>query len=226
MKSTKARISIAIAIFFLSSVSKTQTLSLFEELDEDGTDSPRSIRGRTTDDGSVIGFSEGFTLLGTSRIGDRYSVMIRDGEGKTLSLTKPLGSDLALPGHPGYALVGVEAASISIRYPESVSCVDSEEKGIRCNDMRTAVLSLTNREPLINSSLSDANSSRDENSSSLNQTQEDEPIVNPFEAISRRGRNSGIQENAQFRPRRINPEDVPPGMRVVSTPFGDRLVED
>jgi len=26
--------------------------------------------------------------------------------------------------------------------------------------------------------------------------------------------------------RRIDPADVPPGMRVVSTPFGDRLVEE
>ena len=30
---------------------------------------------------------------------------------------------------------------------------------------------------------------------------------------------------ARFQPRRIPPEDVPPGYRVVSTPFGDRLVE-
>ena len=33
-------------------------------------------------------------------------------------------------------------------------------------------------------------------------------------------------DTSAFTPRRINPEDVPPGMRVVSTPFGDRLVEE
>ena len=57
---------------------------------------------------------------------------------------------------------------------------------------------------------------------------EEEATLNPFEAIARRSQNSNPDrtDNQQFRPRRINPEDVPPGMRVVSTPFGDRLVED
>ena len=55
-----------------------------------------------------------------------------------------------------------------------------------------------------------------------------EAPINPFEEIARRSRDpeSDTTENQQFRPRRINPEDVPPGMRVVSTPFGDRLVEN
>jgi len=39
---------------------------------------------------------------------------------------------------------------------------------------------------------------------------------------SRAGGRNGAD---RFTPRRISPEDVPPGMRVVSTPFGDRLVD-
>jgi hypothetical protein len=55
--------------------------------------------------------------------------------------------------------------------------------------------------------------------------------VNPFEALSAAqvdddnpAQKNGGREN-RFAPRRISPEDVPSGMRVVSTPFGDRLVE-
>jgi hypothetical protein len=33
------------------------------------------------------------------------------------------------------------------------------------------------------------------------------------------------EDQRRFRPRRINPDQVPDGMRVVSTPFGDRLVD-
>jgi hypothetical protein len=55
---------------------------------------------------------------------------------------------------------------------------------------------------------------------------EDQP-KNPFETL----RNGAVAQDeeqagnaARFTPRRINPEDVPEGMRVISTPFGDRLV--
>ena len=54
-------------------------------------------------------------------------------------------------------------------------------------------------------------------------------IFNPFEALRAQQNNVSVSNrdggNERFTPRRILPEDVPPGMRVVSTPFGDRLVE-
>ena len=51
-------------------------------------------------------------------------------------------------------------------------------------------------------------------------------LPNPFEAIRARANNPDSNtDNNNFRPRRIDPDDVPPGMRIVSTPFGDRLVE-
>ena len=54
-------------------------------------------------------------------------------------------------------------------------------------------------------------------------------VVNPFaalrEAQAENPADSSTRRGARFSPRRVAPEDVPPGMRVVSTPFGDRLVE-
>ena len=52
--------------------------------------------------------------------------------------------------------------------------------------------------------------------------------INPFEALRSRAQNGAPppERPDRFQPRRIDPADVPPGMRVVSTPFGDRLVEE
>ena len=72
----------------------------------------------------------------------------------------------------------------------------------------------------------DANDSIVENAADVNA----EP-TNPFEAL-RNAQNSRVSgagdENparGRFTPRRIDPADVPEGMRVIATPFGDRLVE-
>ena len=50
--------------------------------------------------------------------------------------------------------------------------------------------------------------------------------INPFEELLQRASNPDSEiSTSSFEPRRIDPEDIPSGMRVVSTPFGDRLVE-
>ena len=56
---------------------------------------------------------------------------------------------------------------------------------------------------------------------------EDGTLINPYEAFLERAANTDSRaDSGAFEPVRINPEDIPPGMKVVSTPFGDRLVED
>ena len=69
--------------------------------------------------------------------------------------------------------------------------------------------------------------SQDVGSVASNASNDEPDLQNPFAAILKR--QSNLEQNATdntFVPRRISPEEVPPGMRVVSTPFGDRLVED
>ena len=59
-----------------------------------------------------------------------------------------------------------------------------------------------------------------------------EEPTNPFAALRARAVENGnapepaTNSRRSFTPRRIDPADVPPGMRVVSTPFGDRLVPE
>ena len=91
-----------------------------------------------------------------------------------------------------------------------------------CVDERNAILTLSNASPLIAPDVASDIGRRSA------QTAEQEEPLNPFEALRQRSRNpdAPVQAEEQFRPRRINPDEVPTGMRVVSTPFGDRLVED
>lgn len=224
MKNSIATTFIIIFTFLLVPTGKPQTLSLFEELDDNGSDTLRARRNRAAEDSNGNRSAIEFTLLGTSNIGGHFSVMIMDNQGETLRIAKPSGSDIAIPNHPGYILTKVEANRVSVRYPEDIPCIASKENKISCSDINTAVLTLANRDPLIRSSEAG-------NSSESNELQEDEPAVNPFEALRASRENAaGIDSdatanNGRFRPRRIDPNDVPPGMRVISTPFGDRLVE-
>ena len=84
--------------------------------------------------------------------------------------------------------------------------------------MAAALVDLTDDEP--------------ENGDSANTNDAEEAPGNPFEALRQRaarGQRGDVvnpdEQNRRFRPRRIDPNNIPPGKRVVSTPFGDRLVD-
>ena len=197
-----------------------QELSLFEDIDADNEQSrrdssPRSNAGLNSNDPIL-------TLIGISRIGDTYSVILKDAKDKSISLrTAPDVINVVVTGYPGYSISEISAAGVNLSYPENSSCGESLAKGVKCLDDRVARLTLAKMEPL---QIAVGN----EAESTLANEDDAEVPINPFEAIARRSRDpeSDTTEDQQFRPRRINPEDVPPGMRVVSTPFGDRLVEN
>ena len=129
------------------------------------------------------------------------------------------GSSRSISGHPGYEVTYVgSGGEITIRYPEGHQCAEFVEQGVTRKSTSEANLSLTNAQP-VNLSASEQ---------SAEQAVEDGQLVNPFEAILQRSSSpdSDPGVSSTFSPRRIDPSDVPPGMRVVSTPFGDRLVEE
>ena len=93
---------------------------LFEPVDSTSnldSSAPRRRSSRTTSDAAA---SEAeFTLIGTSRIGTRTSVMLRHVSGEEVRV--PLvGSRMPIPGYEQYAVVGSEGKSVSIQYPQSV----------------------------------------------------------------------------------------------------------
>jgi len=193
-------------------------LSLFEGIEVTGSGASGANRTLREPQGRAAG--PAFTLLGTSRIGGSYSAILRHRSGESILVRSQGNTSTAIEGHAGYSVLSVGAGKLSLRYPVSVPCVEDVGQGVGCNaGSNTAELVIGTSPPL----------SRPVPSATL------EPptaqSVNPFEAIiaaQSDGNDLGQDDGGlaeRFVPKRISPEDVPPGMRVVATPFGDRLVE-
>ena len=219
------RLSISLLCIAISGFGYSQQLNLFEEIETD-TRSPSDNRNRASDGGRAGSTTPEFTLIGTSRIGSEYSAVIKHRGGETLIVKAGPNSSTRIPGYSDYSILDVGSGSISIRYPEQISCIEFHDQGVSCaGGDNIATLSLANGEPMpsveVETSLATARS---------NEPVVDEPPINPFEALRAQQNNGSTStrdvDNERFTPRRILPEDVPPGMRVVSTPFGDRLVEE
>lgn len=204
-----------------------QGFGLFEDVETaaNNTAQSRSRAGRAARENRATIANPEFTLIGTTRIGNSYSAIVQHKDGDTLVVKTSPDSNTVIPGHTGYTIVTVGPGSASIRYPDNNPCAEFPDKGVKCNSAANiAALSLTTGEPL-------PTGANQPDSSQL--VSEDAVPVNPdnpFEAL----RAAQVEDGAaadnpasgnRFSPRRIDPADVPPGMRVVSTPFGDRLVE-
>ena len=203
----------------------SQELSLFEVVEVAGGGGSGASRTPGRPRETVSGPE--FTLLGTSRIGGSYSAILRHRSGESILVRSQGDTATAIEGHAGYSVLSVGAGKLSLRYPVSVPCIDDVLQGVRCAaGPNTAELALGTSSPL----------SRPVPSATLEQQSGSTEFptaqsINPFEAIiaAQEDGNDPAQEDGsraeRFVPKRISPEDVPPGMRVVATPFGDRLVE-
>lgn len=207
------------------------TLELFEAVETaDSSTRPTSRPGRES---RATTAAPEFTLVGVSRIGAKYSAILLDKDGDSVLVKVESGTNTEIPGHSSFALVDVSAASVSILYPSNNPCIEFLDRGVRCNDAANiADLTLATGEPVA----SNQSASRQQAviASDAEEIIENQNAPrNPFEALrnARTGdvaveaaNPAGNASGARFTPRRINPEDVPEGMRIVATPFGDRLV--
>jgi len=201
-------------------VSSGQQLQLFEETETSSRaeEIATPSGARRDSEGNIISGPE-FVLVGTTRIGGDFFVVLEDNTKELISISLTEGSSRSISGYPGYEVTYVgSGGEVSIRYPGGHQCIEFVEQGVTCISTSEANLSLTNAQPL-NLGASDQ---------STEPAMEDGELLNPFEAILQRSSSpdSDPGVSSTFSPRRIDPSDVPPGMRVVSTPFGDRLVEE
>ncbi len=157
-----------------------------------------------------------FTLLGTSRIGNKRSVILRGPDQKEF-LLRFKNKPTEIKGYEGYKILKVEARDILIEYPENAPCRKSnEKKGIICSaDQKTATVSLKRGKaitPLVSAPSAAA----------------PPPVTprnhGPIAPPTPKGYNMP-QEGYKMPPKtKIKPENIPPGMRLIHTPFGDRLI--
>lgn len=217
-------------------IDTTQEFSLFGEVvaggnDSDADERPAGRRGRGATARDTA--EPEFTLIGTSRIGDRYSAILRNRDGSEVVVTAEQGRNTRIDGFSQFSVVDVGPGRVSIQYPGSSSCVEFRDQGVSCNTAANiASLELTMSDPIPRAVIT----ARDETNGNEGEVvvSEDEPEepTNPFAALRARALQNGnapapaANTGRTFTTRRIDPADVPPGMRVVSTPFGDRLVRE
>lgn len=234
----------ALALWLASASSPAQQLTLFEPVQ---TDSPREAPAAALQAAALPGVTAaGFTLRSNSRFGDEYQIVLVDREGNAVNVRWRAGERVALPQHAGYAVVDVNGSALTLQQPPGVPCAADATAGVSCSGPDTAVLSLATlgalqRKP----SAADAVMGPqrpppvDPDAAVVRGADGNPVFVNPFsgpvlgpadltpEAIQARaaerarGRSQRLQ---QLQVQRIPEDQVPPGLRVVRTPFGDTLV--
>jgi hypothetical protein len=198
---------------------------LFENLDSALPNNRASSRNQNVRSSGTAQASPVFTLVATSRIGSKQTALLKhlDGDIVKVPLT---GAANPIPGHDLYSVVHYGAGQVAVRYPATVPCGDFADQGISCDSQTNiATLRLRTADAIVRAQQVEIAPAE---SAELAETALDTPR-NPFAALRDRARDGNTADApppGRFQPRRIDPADVPPGMRVVSTPFGDRLVEN
>lgn len=198
----------------------SQELTLFQPFDTE-SDAGISQSAQPSNEARAIGGDPVFRLLGTMRIGDSRQIHLshRSGEVVKVSVAPDFAGSAPIPGYQGFSVISGESQQVAIRFPENEPCQAYPDSGISCRNAYTAELSLVLGGVVQTQTPVDSNEE---------EVVEEAPD-NPFARIraANAADNPASDPNSQrFRPRRIPPEDVPEGMRVISTPFGDRLVQE
>lgn len=187
-----------------------------------------------------------FTLRSTSRFGDEYQVVLLDRNGSPMKVNWHEGTSTKVPGAQGFEVVDVNPRLVSLVHPNEDACIADASKGVTCADGNIAILNLSNAAPIQAGADGPANETAGASleaastDAGTNGTEPAEPQVflNPFSGqpevlreIPEEERLARLQRQReraarldQFQPVRIDEADVPPGMRIDRTPFGDRLV--
>ncbi len=171
-----------------------------------------------------------FELKGISQIGKRYIVFLEAPNNKIIKVDMEDKIRTAVNnGFPDYYLIRLTERKVKVDYPENAPCLrPNPQKGIKCSNAgKSAILEFT---------VGKAINPPPESAVSQNPPS----TVNPFLAAMQKNQQLSEEEQRKreealekrrelyknFKRQVIKDEDVPEGMRVVRTPFGDRLVPD
>ena len=187
--------------------------------------------------------AEKFALRGTSRIGGRYVAVLQPSRGKQLAIRWTPGETTGIDGYEGYRLSEVSPRMVRILYPPDERCIDDPAGHLICNAKGdSATISLAFEAPTSPKSPPAEGSGKDRGG-------QEKKVINPFQAALERAkekasrgddegdgqaltpqqeqmRKARAERFKNFKPKQIDPDEVPSGMKVVHTPFGDRLVPE
>jgi hypothetical protein len=237
--------------FLLCPVVQAQQLTLFEPTQAE-RQAPEAAAGPQQVPGIAMGIvsDPAFTLSSAARFANSFQAVLKDRAGQSVVLGWQPGQRTPVPGYPGFSVVEANAKFVVLELPAQERCMTAPERGVACTGTNLAQLSLATLAPL---EARPAEQSEGMDGMAIMGPQQ-EPFgqgrmpegqvggeavfVNPFVGIQDDtsqlseaevqarvdGARARAQRLQQFQPERIPEDQVPPGMRLVRTPFGDRLV--
>lgn len=208
-------------------------LNLFESVEQPANTQPQR---RPRPNGSSVrpdANKPAFTLKGTSRVGDRYSAILEHSSGTAISVPLQVGVNTPVPGYADYRVASFSPGSVSLLLPDTDQCTESSALGIRCSQTGdVALLTLANGDPVVSQPAETDLLAQALSAASVDaegETENAPATTNPFAALRATANGANPADGSStpriVAPRKIDPADVPPGKRVISTPFGDRLVD-
>jgi hypothetical protein len=226
----------ALALMFTLLISSAaaqnaETLNLFEPVERQ---TQTAIEQVTTAPSALIANSnaEPFSLIGTSRIGSRWRALMRSPSGEVVPVELDPKEPVVIPGYPGYMVSAANTRELVVLHPVSSPCVERTDKGVSCTSGTEALLSMATASPLAPAQPIPAVDATAVSVSEPipSEVSPDNPFAAALRAARERAESEGVQvqvmEGERFRPRRIDPSEVPEGSRLIRTPFGDRIITE
>ncbi len=221
-----------VAMLMWAGSAGAQQLELFEDIER--TSSGGDLRAGRSGAGNAVSAALAepeFVLVGSSRIGDRRRVVLTHRSGAVVNVPLAAEGRTAIPGHEQFRIVASAAGRVAIQYPADRPCAEASDRGVGCDAAANIAWLSLRPAPAPEQFAVELDAGQEQEPDPVTRALDDarEELArdpnNPFARLRAEALGQNVPPAPRFRPRRIDSSEVPPGMRVVSTPFGDRLVE-
>jgi len=231
---------LAIALLSGGVSAQQTTLGLFEPVEQATTAqapaSPQPVMSSTSEP-VIRPTAPQFVLVGTSRFGDRHRARLRTPGGEIVVVDLNASAVSAVPGFPGFEIAEAGDRRLVVRHPANIPCFAAPDRGVECTESNVSTLQLKTAQAIQPVQAANravrAETGPQVMSAQAQGAEDSSTDGNPFAAALRAARENGEvdpatirAESERFRARRIDPSEVPPGSRLVRTPFGDRIISD
>lgn len=219
------------AIVLSNGPAAAQDLELFEDVERTGPSAGQRAGRTGAGNAAAPSLTEPeFVLVGTSRFGERRRVVLSHRSGETVTVPVAAQGQTSIPGHEQFSIVTSEGGRVAIQYPADASCVEASDRGVSCDASANIAWLSLRPGPVSEQPIAELDAEQEAEPDLADQARDARESLerdpnNPFARLRAEALGQDAPPPERFRPRRIDPAEVPPGMRVVSTPFGDRLVE-
>lgn len=108
----------------------SQDLNLFQATENNNAEEQNPRRPTRDSQANAI---PAFTLVGTSRFGDKYYASLLNRDGTKVKVEWTPGRVQPMKDHIQYGIAQISSRSVSLRMPADEPCIENEDKGVSCN---------------------------------------------------------------------------------------------